>query len=134
MYGLCSLETARHRVQATLNEGLKYAQLAGSTSLEQTLLTNLVNLTDGRENAAHSASLQSLLQSIGRSCHDDCAICLEPLPMKASENGEEARSLVTALQCGHLYCRECVERLPNARCPQCLMPLPCVDAFRLRRL
>ncbi|KAL1526493.1 hypothetical protein AB1Y20_015203 [Prymnesium parvum] len=127
MYASMEGERAEVNAQATLQEALVLARSAGNKSLEQTILTNLVNTTTGMEHGTHASSLQGLLQTLGRTSGHECAICLENLPVIGfNQKDEDRKPAVTALECGHMYCRDCFERLPTSRCPQCLMPLPII--------
>ena len=97
--------------------------------LEQVVLTNLVN-SGGKENIDHTASLQTLLRRLGRTTESSCAICLERLPGAAAVGEDEQEGpprTVVALECGHIYCKVCVDRLPTARCPQCMLPTLAID-------
>ena len=113
--------------QATFKEALVLARRSECKPLEQTILTNLVN-SGGKENVDHTASLQTLLRGLGRTTESSCAICLERLPGAAPAGEDEGPPrAVVALECGHVYCKACVERLPTARCPQCMLPTLAID-------
>ena len=101
-------------------EALSYARLCGDGVNEQAALSNLVNLTDDKEEVDENKkvmevrALKEVLakqRKVGGS-KDDCMICYEKL-------GE--KNLVTHAQCGALFHRHCMTKWmeQSPKCPNC---------------